>query len=92
MNYPDTLELDIIKRTGPTTERERLLLEALAEETAIKDTLTGLFNDYPLHKGLDKDLERIRKELEKSGDEDGAEAILTAQQINDIAEKAWVEL
>jgi hypothetical protein len=92
MNFTESHDLEEIKRTGPATDRERLLLEALSEAEALKDTLTGIFNDYPMHKGLDKELERIRKALEKSGDEDGAEAILTAQQLIDIAEKAWVEL
>lgn len=64
MNFPDTFELEeIIKHGGPKTERERILLEALQEETRIKDTLTGIFDDYPSIQDLCPDLERIRKTL-----------------------------
>jgi HEPN domain-containing protein len=65
MNCPDTEDLEEIKRTGPTTERERILLEALQEETAIKDSLTGLFNDYPVTDDIRPDLERIKETLEE---------------------------
>jgi HEPN domain-containing protein len=65
MNCPDTEDLEEIKRTGPTTERERILLEALQEETAIKDSLTGLFNDYPATDDIRPDLERIKEALEE---------------------------
>ena len=68
MNYPDTQDLIEIKRLGPMTERERILLEALAEESAVKDTLTGLFNDYPITDDIRPDLERIKEALEELRD------------------------
>ena len=64
MNYLDTLDLEEIKRLGHTTDRERLLLEALAEETTIKDTLTGIFDDYPRTDDIRPDLQRIKEALD----------------------------
>jgi len=63
MNYLDTLDLEEMKRAGYKTDRERVLLEALAEETAVKDALTGIFNDYPRTDDIRPDLERIKDTL-----------------------------
>ena len=65
MNYLDTLDLEEIKRLGPKTENERILLEALEEETAVKDTLTGIFYDYHSTDDIRPDLERIKEALEE---------------------------
>lgn len=44
MNHADKIELDIIKRTGYQTDRERVLLEALEEAEALEDTVINLEN------------------------------------------------
>jgi len=64
MNYPDTETLTDLKRYGPKTENERILIEALTEAEAVKDALTGIFNDYPSTDDIRPDLERIKDTLE----------------------------
>lgn len=77
MTYLDTLDLEEIKRLGPKTDRERILLDALSEETAIKDTLIGIFYDYPSTDNIRPDLERIK------------EALTELRELADTEAEAW---
>jgi hypothetical protein len=77
MNYPDKQDIEEIKRTGHTTDRERMLLEALSEAERTSDRIGSLFTDYPVTKDIRPDLERIRD---------------TLKELKDLAEKeaeAW---
>jgi len=79
MNYLDTHDIEEIKHTGPTTNRERLLLEALTEAERTSDRIGAIFNDYPVTDDIRPDLERIRdtlKELKGLADKE-AEAWFT---------------
>jgi hypothetical protein len=53
------------------------LSEALSEATAVKVSLTGIFNDYPSCKCLSPDLERIRETLE------------SLRELAEIESEAW---
>jgi len=81
MNFLDNEDLEEIKRLGPKTDRERILLEALREETAVKDSLTGIFDDYPVTNDIRPDLERIREALTELKDlaDNEAEAWFTGK-------------
>jgi peptidoglycan hydrolase CwlO-like protein len=63
MNYPDTQELEIIKRLGPQTDRERILLEALAEALELEARVGQLEDelsdkDYQIKELEDKEVEK----------------------------------
>jgi len=45
MTYADQIEIDHIQRIGPKTERERILLEALKEATALETRVEELENE-----------------------------------------------
>jgi len=45
MTHPDQVELDHMKRIGPQTENERILLEALEEANALETRVEELKNE-----------------------------------------------